>query len=117
VERQLQRKRAPRYTSASSTPWKPKWDRNDQAVVKGKAEPPKGKDERTSKNKPKVDFQPSRNRDIKCFKCLGSWHIASQCLDKRVMVMLGNGEVMTDSEDDSDETSNQACSFNPKTSL
>jgi hypothetical protein len=56
VERQLKRKRATRYTSVSSTPWKPKWDRNDQVVVKGKAEPPKGKDEGTSKNKPKVDF-------------------------------------------------------------
>jgi hypothetical protein len=29
VERQLQRKGAARYTSVSSTPWKPKWDRND----------------------------------------------------------------------------------------
>jgi hypothetical protein len=103
VERQLKRKGAARYTSVSSTPWKPKWDRNDQAIVKGKAEPPKGKDERTSKNKPKVDFQPSRNRDIKCFKCLGSWHIAFQCPNKRVMVMRDNGEVITDSEDDSDE--------------
>jgi hypothetical protein len=57
----------------------------------------------TSKNKPKVDFQPSRNRDIKCFKCLGSGHIASQCPNKRVMVMRDNGKVMTDSKDDSDE--------------
>jgi hypothetical protein len=78
-------------------------DRNDQAVVKRKAEPPKGKDEGTSKNKLKVDFQPSRNRDIKCFKCLGSKHILSQCPNKRVMVMRDNGEVMTNSEDDSDE--------------
>jgi hypothetical protein len=103
VERQLKRKGAARYTSVFSTPWKPKWDRNDQAIVKGKAELPKGKDEGTSKNKPKVDFQPSRNRDIKCFKCLGSGHIASQCQNKWVMVMRDNGEVMTDSEDDSDE--------------
>jgi hypothetical protein len=103
VERQLKRKGPARYTSVSSTHWKPKWDRNDQAVVKGKAEPPKGKYEGTSKNKPKVDFQPSRNRDIKCFKCLGSGHIASQCPNKRVMVMQDNGEVMTDSEDGSDE--------------
>jgi hypothetical protein len=71
VERQLKRKGAAKYTSISSTPWKPKWDRNDQAVVKGKAEPPKGKDEGTSKNESKVDFQPSWNRDTKCFKCLG----------------------------------------------
>jgi hypothetical protein len=68
--------------------------------VKGKAEPPKEKYEGTRMNKPKVDFQPSRNRDI---KCLGSGHIASQCPNKRVMVMRGNGEVMTDTEEDSDE--------------
>jgi hypothetical protein len=103
VERQLKRNGAAMYTSVSSTPWKPKWDRNDQGVVKGKAEPPKGKDEETTNNKPKVDFQPSRNKDIKCCKCLGSGHIMSQCPNKRVMVMRDNGEVMTDSEDDSDE--------------
>jgi hypothetical protein len=103
VERQLKRKGTIRYTLVSSTPWKPKWDRNDRPVKKGKAEPPKGKDEGTSKNKPKVDFQPSRNRDIKCFKCLGSGHITSQFPNKRVMVMRDNREVMTDSEDDSDE--------------
>jgi hypothetical protein len=34
VERQLQRKEAARCTSVSSTPWKPKWDRNDPAVVR-----------------------------------------------------------------------------------
>uniref|UniRef100_A0A2N9FMN8 CCHC-type domain-containing protein n=1 Tax=Fagus sylvatica TaxID=28930 RepID=A0A2N9FMN8_FAGSY len=63
--------------------------------------PPRGKDEGTS-NKPKVESQPSRNRDIKCFKCLGSGHIASQCPNRRVMIMRDNGEVMTESEDDSD---------------
>jgi hypothetical protein len=42
VER-LKRKGAARFTSISSTSWKPKWDRNDQVVVKRKAEPPKGK--------------------------------------------------------------------------
>jgi hypothetical protein len=60
-----------------------------------------GKDEGTS-NKPKVESQPSRNRDIKCFKCLGSGHIASQCPNRRVMIMRDNGEVMTESEDESD---------------
>jgi len=103
VERQLKRKETAMYTSVSSTPWKPKWDRNDQAIVKEKAEPPKEKDERTSKNKPKVDFQPSRNRYIKCFKCLGSGHVVSECPNKWVMVIRDNEEVMTDSEDDSDE--------------
>uniref|UniRef100_A0A2N9EK74 CCHC-type domain-containing protein n=1 Tax=Fagus sylvatica TaxID=28930 RepID=A0A2N9EK74_FAGSY len=101
VERQLKRKGTARYTSVSNTTWKSKWDRNDPAEAKRKTEPPKGKDEGTS-NKPKVESQPSRNRDIKCFKCLGSGHIASQCPNRRVMIMRDNGEVMTESEDDSD---------------
>ncbi|KAG2411370.1 hypothetical protein I3760_Q007100 [Carya illinoinensis] len=102
VERQLKRKGTSRYTSVSSTPWKPKWEKDDRAVTKAKTEPPKGNDEGTS-NKPKLASQPSRNRDIKCFKCLGSGHIASQCPNKRVMIMRDNGEVMTASEDDRDE--------------
>uniref|UniRef100_A0A2N9IG56 CCHC-type domain-containing protein n=1 Tax=Fagus sylvatica TaxID=28930 RepID=A0A2N9IG56_FAGSY len=97
VERQLKRKGTVRYTSVSNTTWKSKWDRNDSAEAKRKTEPPKGKDEGTS-NKPKVESQPSRNRDIKCFKCLGSGHIASQCPNRRVMIMRDNGEVMTESE-------------------
>uniref|UniRef100_A0A2N9I342 CCHC-type domain-containing protein n=1 Tax=Fagus sylvatica TaxID=28930 RepID=A0A2N9I342_FAGSY len=101
VERQLKRKGTARYTSVSNTTWKSKWDRNDSAEAKRKTEPPKGKDEGTS-NKPKVESQPSRNRDIKCFKCLGSGHITSQCPNRRVMIMRDNGEVMTESEDDSD---------------
>jgi hypothetical protein len=101
VERQLKRKGTARYTSVSNTTWKSKWDMNDSAEVKRKTEPPKRKDEGTS-NKPKVESQPSQNRDIKCFKCLGSGHIASQCPNRRVMIMRDNGEVMTESEDDSD---------------
>ena len=44
VERRLKGKGTSRYTSVSSTPWKPKWDKNDQVVAKEKTEPPKGKD-------------------------------------------------------------------------
>ena len=101
VERQLKRKGTVRYTSVSNTTWKSKWDKNDPAEAKRKTEPPKGKDEGTN-NKPKVESQPSRNRDIKCFKCLGSGHIASQFSNRLVMIMRDNGEVITESEDDSD---------------
>ena len=101
VERQLKRKGTTRYTSVSSITWKSKWDRNDPAEAKKKTEPPKGKNEGTS-NKPKVESQPLWNRDIKCFKCLGSEHITSQCPNRRVMIMRDNGEMMTKSEDDSD---------------
>jgi hypothetical protein len=97
VERQLKRKGTARYTLVSNTTWKSKWDKNDPAEAKRKTEPPMGKDKGTS-NKPKVESQPSRNRDIKCFKCLGSGHIASQCPNRRVMIMRDNGEVMTESD-------------------
>ena len=46
----------------------------------------------------KPDFSTTRNRDIVCFKCQGSGHIASQCRNKTVMVMRDNGEIETDSE-------------------
>jgi hypothetical protein len=90
-----------RYTSVSSTTWKSKWDRIDPAEAKRKTEPPNSKDEGSS-SIPKVESQPSRNRDIKCFKCLGSGHIASQCPNRRVMIMRDNEEVMTENKADSD---------------
>jgi len=45
--------------------------------------------ESMSKEKEKVGDPNSlkRSRDIKCFKCLGHGHIASECLNKRVMVL------------------------------
>ena len=39
---------------------------------------------------------------ILCFKCQGRGHIASQCPNKRVMVMRDNGEIETDNESDCD---------------
>ena len=35
---------------------------------------------------------PRRSRDIKCFKCLGQGHIASECPNKRVMISHGDHE-------------------------
>jgi len=48
-----------------------------------------------------------RNRDLKCFRCLGSGHIASQCPNKRVMVMRENGEIETEQKIMSDSTSSR----------
>ena len=39
----------------------------------------------------------SRNRDIKCFKCQGRGLIASQCLNKMVIVINAQGKI--ESED------------------
>ncbi|KAE8718649.1 hypothetical protein F3Y22_tig00110007pilonHSYRG00200 [Hibiscus syriacus] len=40
-----------------------------------------------------------RSRDIKCFKCFGKGHVASQCPNRNTMIVLDNGDVVSDSEE------------------
>ena len=53
-------------------------------------------------NQGKPDSFTTWNHDIMCFKCQGRGHIASQCSNKRVMVMRDNAEIETDNESDCD---------------
>ena len=46
---------------------------------------------------------PQRTRDIKCFRCLGVGHKASECPNKRVMLALGNGEYESEHSDEEEE--------------
>lgn len=46
-----------------------------------------------------TDASKAHNHEIKCFKCQGFGHIASQCPNRRTMLLLENGEVVTDEED------------------
>ncbi|XP_016733212.2 uncharacterized protein [Gossypium hirsutum] len=48
----------------------------------------------------------TRSRDIKCFKCLGRGHIASQCPNRRTMVIRADGEIETEDEEENDPESN-----------
>ncbi|XP_016755233.1 uncharacterized protein [Gossypium hirsutum] len=48
----------------------------------------------------------ARSRDIKCFKCLGRGHIASQCPNRRTMVIRADGEIETKDEEENDPESN-----------
>ncbi|XP_071901038.1 uncharacterized protein [Coffea arabica] len=53
--------------------------------------------------RPTHEVSKVRYRDTKCFKCQGFGHIASQCPNQRVMLMLPNGEVQTDEEDECED--------------
>ncbi|KAH9686118.1 Endonuclease [Citrus sinensis] len=102
VERQLKKKGSTRTNLGSSSSWKSKWSKDEKVVSKPKIEPIKDHKEGGNQSKGKSDSQHSRNRDIKCFKCLGTGHIASQCPNKRVMILRDNGDVETESESDDD---------------
>ncbi|KAH9769146.1 Endonuclease [Citrus sinensis] len=79
-----------------------KWSKDEKVVSKPKIEPIKDHKEGGNQSKGKSDSQHSRNRDIKCFKCLRTSHIASQCPNKRVMILRDDGDVKTESELDDD---------------
>jgi len=53
----------------------------------------------TSDKKLKGKVQPKRNHDIKCFKCQGFGHYASECANRRVMILSDDGEIVSTSEE------------------
>ncbi|XP_040963814.1 uncharacterized protein, partial [Gossypium hirsutum] len=101
VEKQLKRKGTSRTFSNTSS--MPRWgqgtnkrdipSRNKEVSGATKFNKPIAE---TSKGK--MEAQPSRSRDIKCFKCLGRGHIASQCPNRNVMFVRDDGEIESESE-------------------
>ncbi|XP_057975267.1 uncharacterized protein LOC131162681 [Malania oleifera] len=83
--------------NSNSTSWKPSYTMQMEKSQTSKAEPKSANSLHIPQGKP--DTSTSRNRDIKCFKCQGRGHIASQCPNKQVMVLQDNGELVTNNED------------------
>ena len=52
------------------------------------SKPKEDKGKTIEKSTPKTSSQ-EKTRNIKCFKCLGRGHIASQCPTKKTMIMRG----------------------------
>jgi hypothetical protein len=103
VERQIKRRGSTCFQTnlaSSSTTWKPNLKREGVVQPKPyvKAEPPKAKKDAHTDGKGRSESQPTRDRDIKCFKCLRKGHIASHCPNRRVMLTRDNGEVEYESD-------------------
>ncbi|RDX93163.1 hypothetical protein CR513_24616, partial [Mucuna pruriens] len=62
-------------------------------------------------SKGNIDIDTSyRSHDIKCFMCQGADHIASQCPNKRAMIVMDNGEVESESSRDDEMPPLEDCS-------
>ncbi|KAF7838912.1 hypothetical protein G2W53_007394 [Senna tora] len=108
VERPLKKggRSSSKFETGGSTNWKTKWDYSSKQEEKGgwkqKGEKVVAKGSNDNKEKGSSSTQSQRNRDIKCFRCLGSGHIASQFPNKRTMIMMENGEIETEGEGEND---------------
>ncbi|KAF8084784.1 hypothetical protein N665_0700s0002 [Sinapis alba] len=61
-----------------------------------------------SKDKGKAEATSSRARDVKCFKCQKIGHYANECTNKRVMILLENGDFESEDElQEEDETNSE----------
>jgi len=93
VEQQLKRRSAYRK---SSTSWRDTEKYKKEEVT---STIPKSKEKESSNGK--VTSQASNNDSsrssaIKCFKCLGRGHIAAECPNRRTMMLLANGEYISE---------------------
>ncbi|XP_071916198.1 uncharacterized protein [Coffea arabica] len=104
IERRLKKRGNTRNPSFSAMPaWRgnPTFERERPSprVSKftPKTEPPKPALKATPR--PPFDSSKPQSRD-KCFKCQGFGHIASQCPNRRTMIVLLSGDVVSDDEDE-----------------
>ncbi|RDX91900.1 hypothetical protein CR513_26043, partial [Mucuna pruriens] len=98
VGRQFKSKNSSKFASSSSSSWRSNW-MNSTAVSNPKEDVVAEYSHAPSKGK--IDPDTSyRSHDIKCFKFQEVKHIASQCPNKRAMIMMDNGEVESESSSD-----------------
>ncbi|XP_031376072.1 uncharacterized protein LOC116191936, partial [Punica granatum] len=100
IENQFKRRGNTRASQSPSTStWKPNQSKKDEKQSTSMLKTEQKREATSHVPQGKTDISTSRNLDIKCFKCQGRGHIASQCPNKRVMLMRDNGDIVTDTED------------------
>jgi len=96
VERQLA------FNSGSSSSWKQNLKREGtillRSFVPSRTEPPKAKVDVPTDAKGKSETQPKHTRYVKCFRCQGHGHYASECPNKRIMMIRDNGDMESKSD-------------------
>ncbi|XP_016667562.1 uncharacterized protein [Gossypium hirsutum] len=103
VEKKLKKKGAARGYSTTNMP---KWNQGTSksptvSQTKDPMAPAKTTKPMVENSKGKaVESTQNQLRDIKCFKCLGRGHIASQCLNQSAMVIQPNGNIESKEEGD-----------------
>ena len=104
IENQLKRRGSNMRPSQnpSTSAWKANQWKKDEKQPNTRPKTEQKQEESSHRNQGKSDSSTTRNRDIKCFKCQGRVHIASQRPNKRAMVMRDNGEIETDGDSDND---------------
>ena len=105
IENQVKRRGSSNTRSAhgpSSSTWKLNQSRKKEKPPNTKPKTELKQKGTSQGNQGKPDSFTTWNRDIMCFKCQGRGHIASQCPNKRVIVMWDNGEIETNNESDCD---------------
>nr|KYP51279.1 hypothetical protein KK1_026964 [Cajanus cajan] len=114
IEQQILRKSSYKREISHSSSLKKDFEREGKSFERKKTFTP-SKDIALEKDKGKGKVTPhtsSRTSDIKCFKCLGRGHIASQCPTKKVMIRRGHDtyssqEETTTSFSDSEEEASE----------
>ncbi|XP_035546395.1 uncharacterized protein LOC109000434 [Juglans regia] len=104
VEEQFKRKGLARrgLPMATTSSWKTTPKRDEQQQNKPKFESSKNANLKTATTSGTIETSSSKTCDIKCFKCQGRGHIASQCVNKRVMVINAQGELESENEEEVD---------------
>jgi len=93
VEQQLKRKGAMRRSSSNFH--FPSW--KDINKEEGSSTSSSNVTAQRTQNKFEEALKKARSSEIKCFKCLGRGHIASQCPTKKTMLLKEDGEIISES--------------------